>query len=140
MKALDDIEARWKLADERIQQHAQDGYIDDLIKDSLDDVPQLVKALRAVLELPMYTTGDQTSRDDACRASNRNTVLIEMAGAIESALNPRPQITNKQVEAVAVAISHAVRGTDLRYLNKFDADYVRSVGREALEAAAEVGL
>lgn len=94
MKELDEIEARWA----RVRDHNDAGSPEytGLVDASVLDVPQLVKALRAVLEL--HSGGGELC--ESCSQFNPCHTLR----AIESALASRPpitdeQVTNEQVEA-----------------------------------------
>lgn len=135
MKALDDIEDRWMQAS---AMHAE-GVTETTLRDSAADVPQLVKTLRAVLELHVSDGESQGYTPDGYRvipsACSQCGTLGEYGipwpcatvRAIESALAPRPQIIDEQVEAALRAFLHADPESPLR-----------SSLRAALEAAAEV--
>ncbi|WIY84312.1 hypothetical protein [Propionimicrobium sp. PCR01-08-3] len=151
MKALDDIEASWTRVT-TMDDHGTPEYA-EAVDESVRDVPQLVKALRAVLELHVSDGESQGYTPDGYRVIPSACSQCGTPGeygipwpcatvrAIESALAPRPQITNEQVEAGAEGLwwslseVHNAAWEDLRDSTR--AMYRRQA-RAALEAAAEV--
>lgn len=106
MKELDEIEARWA----RVRDHNDAGSPEytELVDASVLDVPSLVAALRAVLELHVSDGESQGYTPDGYRVIPSACSQCGTPGeygvpwpcatvrAIESALTPRPQITDEQ--------------------------------------------